>query len=980
MSISGFALSIQQRRVWDSHPDAHQTMSRILFSAPQDVGAQTMADRLRELTDRHEILRTRFVHADGFRYPLQVIGTGPVVRLAMVRPGVYDLEAPAMCCDAGTLVRMARWLAGGVDFPAETLQYADYSGWQNETAASTGGTTPEGWGRDEYQIPAAPRLITEGEGEGGIGRIAAPLVTRDSKRLRAVAAQLGVAIEDALLGLWMEHIRLLSGGASGVGLVLAARGATELETALGPYACCVPMQDDIRPGEPFPAVAQRLASRADAAERLLLNETPPGNAHMTARFECIEARAFPGRIFDLRHEAEPFHIKLNCLVTDADVRLEFSYDTARFTRPRMRRIAEQFVALLRSTMSNLERPAARTLPLGRREREDCLRLGRGVIRQWGSALTFPEAIEERARLMPNRMAVACGESQLTFAELNSRANRLARHLRSKGCGPEDRVALAVERSLDSIVAIVAILKTGAAYVPLDWAVPSRFQHAVEACGAKFVIAPAGVAGAEWIDPAEAAAIARNEPADDLGVAIDPRSLAYIIFTSGSTGGPKGVMIQHGSLMNLIHGLHETVYAASERSLVSVNAPLTFDSSVKQLGMLAHGYPLQVISESERNDPALLLERVRKSGIRTLDVTPSLLEVLLETAAGCGAALPERLLLGGEAVPERLWRQLGEECCNVYGPTECTVDATAARIKGDSVTIGTPLPNIRVYVVNELLEPAPIGCAGELVIGGEGVARGYVGDPALTAERFVPDPLSTQAGARLYRTGDVGRLLDDGSIQFLGRLDGQTKIRGFRVEREEVETVLCSLAGVQRACVAVAGEESRDHVLVAFYTGEAAREAEIAQQLAAQLPSYMVPGRILHVEEFPLTSHGKVDRAALLALAGTKKTASGEAPRTETELRLREMWMELLGCSAIGIRDDFFAMGGHSLMAMQLAARVRNTFHVDLALASIFEQPTIAALATLIDSSEKVPVLTAIPRARREPVMQEEAFQLASAAR
>ncbi|HEX3531512.1 MAG TPA: AMP-binding protein, partial [Thermoanaerobaculia bacterium] len=451
--------------------------------------------------------------------------------------------------------------------------------------------------------------------------------------------------------------------------------------------------------------------------------------------------------------------------------------------------------------------------------------------------------------------------------------------------------------------------------------------------------------------------------------------AYIIYTSGSTGRPKGVVVRHGAVVNLARALRETVYVGEVGPLrVAVNASFSFDGSIKQLVQLAWGHALHILPQEVRLDPAALLDTIRRQRIDVLDCTPSQLRPLLEAGLGEGDAAPALVLVGGEAVDADLrdaaLARTRTHFWNVYGPTECTVDTAVAPFAAEAPPsrIGLPLPNVHTYVV-ALGSLAPLGVPGELQVGGAGLARGYLGRPDLTAERFIPDPFSGETGGRLYRTGDLVRWLPDGSLDFLGRLDNQVKVRGYRIELGEIESALSALPGVREAVSIIRQDTPGDPRLVAYVTGELADAPDLRQSLRDKLPDFMIPSAVVLLPALPLTPSGKVDRKALPA--PDRGPAPGfVAPRTAVEEVLAEIWSELLGLDHVGVHDNFFERGGHSLLAVLLMARIEKRLGTTLPLAALFAAPTLEALAALAARSGthkgRAPLVAIKPQGHRTP--------------
>ncbi|AIS89606.1 non-ribosomal peptide synthetase [Burkholderia pseudomallei] len=597
-------------------------------------------------------------------------------------------------------------------------------------------------------------------------------------------------------------------------------------------------------------------------------------------------------------------------------------------------------------------------------------------------------------------AVICGDETLSYTDLDARANRLAHYLRGQGVGPDTRVGLALGRGVEMMTGLLAILKAGGAYVPLDPGYASeRLRAILDDSRPAIVLADAAgrtaldaLAGAPPIadlqaDASRWSALPSTPPRVE---GLTPRHLAYVIYTSGSTGQPKGVMVEHASVVNLWRALDEAIYRAHPSARrVSLNASIAFDSLVKQWVQLLSGRTLVVVPEPVRFDGRRLLDAIGRDRIDVFDCTPSQL-ALIEGARGPeDEAYPQVTLVGGEAIGEGMWSELASASSrtyyNVYGPTECTVDATLARITAEHAPhIGGPLANVRAYVLNERLSPAPVGVRGELYIGGAGVARGYLNRPELTRERFIDDPFV--AGGRLYRTGDLARWRTDGSLEYLGRNDFQVKIRGFRIELGEIEAQLAKVAGVCEVVVLARDSAAAVHDsatenaapdapspetataaekrLVAYYTGDA-DVAALRAQAAQHLPSYMVPSAYVRLDAWPLTPNGKLDRRALPAPADDAYArAEYEAPQGAREEALAAIWRELLHVERVSRHDNFFELGGHSLLAVQLVSRLRQALSVEVALGTVFDAPVLSALAERLEA-ENTAVLPPIPLAPRD---------------
>ncbi|HEX8190018.1 MAG TPA: amino acid adenylation domain-containing protein, partial [Pyrinomonadaceae bacterium] len=533
----------------------------------------------------------------------------------------------------------------------------------------------------------------------------------------------------------------------------------------------------------------------------------------------------------------------------------------------------------------------------------------------------------------------------------------------RGVGPETRVGVLLGRSAELAVALLAVLKAGGAYVPLDPQYPDdRLSYMLEDAGAALVLTErslsarlGGGAGPEAVcldgGGPEAGACEENP---ESGATAE--NLAYVIYTSGSTGRPKGVEVVHRGLLNLV-AWHRRAYRVTPEDRATQLAGLAFDASVWEVWpYLAAGASLHLPDEETRGTPALLQRWLEEQEITITFLPTPLAERLLPLEWPPRMAL-RALLTGGDKLHQYAPDGAPFELVNNYGPTENTVVATYGRVgavgpAGRPPSIGRPVDNTRVYILDARLQPVPVAARGELYVGGESLARGYLNRPGLTAERFIPDPFSSEPGARLYRTGDVARYSRGGEIEFLGRADHQVKVRGFRIEPGEVEAVLCLHASVREAVVVPSGGAGGDKRLVAYVVpaGEpAATPAELRDFLRLRLPDYMIPTAYVTLGQMPLTPNGKVNRRALPEPGAPEPGGDYDAPRTATEELLAGLWAELLGVERVGRHEDFFDLGGHSLLATQFVTRASQIFQTGVALRTLFESPTIAELAEKIEA-------------------------------
>ncbi|HEX7180735.1 MAG TPA: amino acid adenylation domain-containing protein [Thermoanaerobaculia bacterium] len=965
-------------------------------------------------------------------------GDGGPLRAALARLGEREhalvLDLPALCADPATLENLTTEVLrayAGEENAEPPMQFADLAEWQNQLLESE--DSAEGvnrwrqvWRDLDLSVHLTGRLPFEngasGTGSFAPGSVPVPVAPETARTLAELAAAWEARPEDLLLAGWQVFLWQSTGRAETlVGLLHHGRGYEELRSALGPFARYLPVHVRLDADRTF-RKAVHLAREASEDAGLRQehfsweqaagwNGDPSSPAFFPAGFEAEpepwerSAAGLRVRLDRQESRSERFKLALSCAWRGGEPALALRYDQSLFSRAAVELLAERLAAVLQVLAERPETPVGEIDLLGARELGRIRELGPGPeVAAERIESCIHQRFEEQTLRTPGRPAVAWGDQELTFRELNERANRLAHHLIALGAGPEVLVAFCLERSLDAVAAVLGVLKTGGAYVPLDPSHPAeRLSFILEDTGAPLLLTESRLAGFLPVDrpglrtvllDAEEETLAAL-PAANPEAGAGPRNLAYAIYTSGSTGHPKGVLIEHRSALNLLAGLEDAVFARhtgrAAPMRVSQNAPLIFDASMQQIVQLLAGHTLDVVPEEVRADGAALLAFLRERRLDLFDCTPSQLRILLAAGLLDGGPAPEVVLTAGEAVDDAMWDALlrAERTAfyNIYGPTECTVDATSHLVgsaRGGSnrgPTIGRPLPGYEVYLLGPDLRPVPIGAPGELCVAGASLARGYVRRPDTTAERFAPHPFG-RPGERIYRTGDLARHRPDGDLEFLGRIDHQVKIRGYRIEPGEIESALALHPWVAEAAV-VPWQKSGDSPILAAYvalgpsapSGLGGVAAELQGFLRERLPPYMVPAAFTVLPAFPRTPSGKVDRRSLPAPDLSRSGLGTEyaPPRNAVEELLAAIWEEVLEIERVGIHDSFFDLGGHSLLATQVISRVRDALHLELPVRRLFESPTVAELAEAAEaaraagSAAQAPPILPVPRDRELPL-------------
>jgi amino acid adenylation domain-containing protein len=871
--------------------------------------------------------------------------------------------------------------------PDLAIQYADYAEWQREWMSGDVLESQVTYWKgqltgapDECALPSdRPRPAVQTY-RGARATMALPEPV--AQRLRELCRAEGATTFMVLLAGFQALLHHYTGlDDIVVGTDIANRQYRETEELIGFFINQLVMRTDVSGDPSFRALVRRVRDTALAAyahqdapfERIVEELQPVRDVSRAPLFQVKfllqvaggETMRLPGvqaAAFVIPRQTQRFDITVALTEAGSRIAGHIEYNTDLYDASTIERFVAHFERLLVAVTSDPETRLSQLSLLDPAER------GR-ILEEWSSNGAVPqpracvhEMIEAQAARDPDRVAVVFERESVTYGALDRRSNQLARHLRELGVRPDVPVGLCVNRSTSMVIGLLAILKAGGAYVPLDPAYPaSRLAFMLEQSRVPIMLTEDRLAlslpahGAQLVSiDGDTAAIDRQRVAPVRSDA-RPDTMAYIIYTSGSTGQPKGTMVLHGGLSNLA-AAQAHIFEAGSNARVLQFASLSFDASIFEICLaLCAGATLRVSSEESRLPGPDLVALLRDEDIDTVTLPPSVCALLPPEA------LPglKTVIVAGEACPPSLVSRWAAErrFFNAYGPTETTVWATAARCRADAKPhIGRPVPNVECYLVDPSLQPVSIGVAGELLIGGAGVARGYLDRPDLTAERFIPDPFSRRPGARVYRTGDLARWLPDGNIDFLGRIDHQVKIRGYRIELNEIEAVLLEYPGVREA-VAVARAESSGSTVAAYAVprpGVPVTAGDLRAHLRERLPEYMVPAGIAVLDELPRTPNGKLDRGALPNPYddAANAPAADMAPATDIERTIAAIWRDTLRAEHIDVRQNFFDIGGHSLLMVEVHARLRDALRRDLSLMDLFQYPTVRTLAEHLTPREQ----------------------------
>ncbi len=956
---------------------------------------------------------------------------GPLIRARLLRAGrtehVLLLTLHHIVSDGWStgillkeLVALYRAFSEGEASPLPELaiQYADFACWQRQWLQGEALERQLAYWKTQLNgVPAVLELPTDYlrpavqsyRGSQHRFRLSPAL----SKQLARLAGAQGVTLFMLLLATFNVLLYRYTGQRDiSIGTPMANRNRIEIEGLIGFFANTLVLRTDLADNPRFSRLLQQVRAVALGAqthqelpfERLVEELQPTRDLSHPPLFQVMfvlqnalhETLEVPGlrlNAMEAQGRAAKFDLIL-ALTQERSDRLTgaLEYNTDLFEEATIGRMVSHFANLLEGIVAD---PEARLGDLPLMNEAERHRL----LVEWNATqATHPQAklihqlFEAQEERTPDAIAAIFEDQQLTYRELNMRANQLAHYLRAWGVGPEVLIGVCMERSLELVVALLATLKAGGAFVPIDLEYPrSRRDFMVEDSAVGVILTHSHVWTAikgpsiDVIAVDIERAIISQGSIDNPRVPLKPFNLAYVIYTSGSTGKPKGAANTHAGILNRLLWMQKT-YPLNAGDRVLQKTPLSFDVSVWEFFWpLMTGAGLVLARPGGHRDSHYLAQLIATKGVTTLHFVPSMLRVFLQETKTTNCATLKRVVCSGEALTcdlqQRFFERLHTELHNLYGPTEAAIDVTSWRCaRADAhrdIPIGKPIDNTQLYVLDAQLNPVPIGIAGELYIAGEGLARGYLKRPELTAERFIPHPFNAEPGARLYRTGDLARYRADGNLEYLGRIDQQIKIRGHRIEPGEIEASLSRHPEIKEAVVIAREDQPGNKHLVGYVVGAQGAELEpgiLRAHLNESLPEYMVPSAFVFLEALPLTPNGKLDRKVLPAPdVGAEFKHQYVAPRNATEELLCGIWVEVLGVEQVGIHDNFFELGGHSLLATQVISRVRKVFQVEVPLRELFETPTVAGLAQAIeaaraeDTGRQAPPLIRVPRTDRLPL-------------
>lgn len=843
--------------------------------------------------------------------------------------------------------------------PELPIQYGDYALWQRRKLAQGDYASQLNYWRETLgddaplvELPIANPRPAAPSWRGGMENFAmSPQLSRAIKRF---SAREGATLYMTLLAAFHVLLYRYSGQEHiATGGVVSSRSRPELEPLIGFLLNTVILRSRLNPSLSFreflhpikDTVLGAIANSDVPFEAVIGELAPDRGSNLNVLFQILfslrpSSADFPEgwdlSELDVHSGASAFDLFVDVIEGRDSLTGRFIYSSDLFERPAIARMIGHWQTLLEAAVENPDRPVGLLPLLTESERQGLLSAGAGPSVEPGGA-SIIALFEEKAAEVPGRTAVVFEGRRLTFQELDRRAASFAAELRAAGAKPGALVAICVDRSIEMLVALLGILKAGAAYLPIDPGLPAERRG--------FLLSDAKPHFRVASKALTITGLYRENAGNYAG-------LAYVLYTSGSTGAPKGVEVPESAVVNFLRSMQREPGFSSSDILLAVTT-LSFDIAVLELFLpLVSGATLVIAPGKTVGDPARLIEAIRDSKCTVMQGTPAMWRSLID--AGWRGDPHLKVLCGGEALSRGLASRLLPRCrelWNMYGPTETVIWSTVQKVSpGEgAVPIGRPIDNTQVYVLDGQLQLVPQGITGELYIGGSGVARGYLDRPELTVERFLPSPFIS--GERIYRTGDLVRRQSSGELEFLGRADNQVKVRGYRIELQEIEDVLVKAPGVRAVAVKAWRDASGENALVAYIEGSA---IALRQYLTRKMPDYMIPSRFIELRALPLTPNGKIDRTALREPSQEEPAAvERTAPRTETERRVAALWVKLLNIAIPDIHEDFFHIGGHSLLAAELSRRIDAEFGKKLSLPDLFEACSIAEMSALLDSPHRI---------------------------
>lgn len=922
---------------------------------------------------------------------------------------VLLIAIPAICADRVSIHNLVEEISRlytaclhEQELSEETLQYVDIAAWQNqlfEEEEKEGEVGRKFWQNKNISNLVINKLATEKHSANKIifqpKFISINLNHNTFANTKALANQEGVSISTVLMACWQILLFRLTGQSEmTIAMCCDGRNYDELKPVIGLLAKYIPVSVDLSANFKFSEIIKQLEENINEVQQwqdsfsweefFSKNETNAESSFLpfTFDFNSQTVKYFADDIsFCISKEyayIDKFKVKLSCQERDNSLLAELHYDASLFEKEDIENLAIQLKTLLSSAINNPANAISQLEILSPNQRQKILVDFNATQTNYSQNQCIHELIEQQAAKTPNNLAVVFENQQLTYDQLNARANQLAHHLKTLGVGAETVVALCVERSLEMCIGFLAILKAGGAYLALDSLLPEeRLAYMIEDAVASVILTQQHLAGifsqqevptvcldTDWHSIAEQ--LETNLPCE-----VTPENLVYIVYTSGSTGKPKGVAVEHRQLFNYVQSILEKLNLAVDSSFATVSTFAADLGNTSIFPALCIGGCLHIISQERATNPEALVEYCDRHTIDCLKIVPSHLMALLSASQPQKILPRKRLVVGGEALSGNLVKMVREYTANCpiinhYGPSETTVGVSTFSINTDNnwevsdiVTIGRPLANNQIYILDHYLQPVPIGVSGEIYIGGSNLTRGYLNHPEITSEKFIPNPFSDQFGSRLYKTGDLARYLPNGKIEFVGRADHQVKIRGFRIEISEVESVLRQHPKIKENIVLTKEEQSGTKGLVAYFVSTHKSELsthELRDFLQQKLPDYMIPSTFIQLKALPLTPNGKIDRQVLPAPENFNPELAAKfvAPRNSIEKTIANIWSGVLKIEQVGIYDNFFELGGDSIISIQIIARL-NQAGLQLTPKQLFDFPTVARLAAVVGSGSKLEV-------------------------